>query len=653
MHRLQSFEQFCGADYYPEKDLLVWVSDKKGIQLKNLAAGEQRQVTARGRAEGSPAFSPDGNRLLFLSDKGSGRQIFVLDLNNGTTRQITHLFSGVAEPLWSPDGSRILFSAPEEAQTPQQDGDREREEEDGEVLVIEDFGYKFDGRGFIRPRGHMHLWCVNTEDGRVERITSGPFDYRHAVWSPDGTQIACVSGRYRSRENGLALDLLLIEAKANGGMKRLTEDQWAVSYPNPIRPVFTPDGSAVIAGFLQPVKEGDQTYPDVYLYEAALDGSGKKQLFFPDEKCFQCVQFPYNASCGRGMEKLQITEKGDVLFVAGWNGQCRLYRLKRDGNGKAFPLIFGKCSVNGISSVRDKKVLVAMSEPAVPEYYCVYDLETETLSQPVCQSAAELCREGLLCRSEDFFFDTADGDSRVHGWVMLPPKCGEKQKCPVILYIHGGPHPFYTYGFTLEHQIYAAAGFAVICCNPRGSSSYGRNHQCYEKAYDGRACEDILQFAEEAVKRFPCLDGERIGVTGGSYGGYMTNYIATHSHRFRAYVSQRSIVNELLSYSSSDLQGSSRAYEDFTEFMANKLKNSAVAYAERVEAPMLILHGENDYRCPTDGAYQWYAAIRDTHPNLPAKLMIYPDTAHEQPEDPKLLGDYYTQILVWFEEYLR
>ena len=235
----------------------------------------------------------------------------------------------------------------------------------------------------------------------------------------------------------------------------------------------------------------------------------------------------------------------------------------------------------------------------------------------------------------------------------MPPQNAEPgKKYPTVLYIHGGPHPFYTYGFTMEHQCLAAEGFGVIFCNPRGSSGYGMKHQNVKRSMDGSAYTDCLQFVDEACRRFDWIDADRIGVTGGSYGGYMTNYIATHSERFKAYVSQRSVVNDLIGYASSDMQGSSKEYKSFEEFMVNSLKSSTVSYAERVNKPFLILHGMEDLRTPVYGAHQLYTALKDLHPELPVRMVLFPHVAHDQPSDPGQLRIYFEELAGWFKKYL-
>ncbi len=649
----QKLERLTGGDYCESRNQVCYASAQTGgIVIKNLETGEKRVVTAGGTSEGNPAFSADGTRILFLSViKGCGRQIFCFEPESEKLWQVTNIKGAVMDPVWAPDGKHILFSmitGSKQTEVPV----KQRADE---PVVIEDFGYKFDGMGFIRPDTHWQLFIVSAEGGEAIQLTEGEFDYLHANWSPDSRQIVCVGNRFRSREESIGYDLLLIDAADHPGeIRRLTEDFWIVSYPNPVRPVFTPDGKSVIAGVLNPEAMGtEHGYPEIYFYQIDVQTSEGKKVFVPDEGCYQCVQFPYNANCGWGMDKVQISPDGRyVFFVSGWQGQGNLYRLDLQGDGHAVLLSGGKQVCHGLSKVQNGKLMAARCETNVPEGYYIVDAATGEVLKKVVQSAEQMLSEAEFINAEDFFFDTLDGESRVHTWVMPPHNREKGKKYPAILYVHGGPHPFYTYGLTMEFQCLAARGFAVIYCNPRGSSGYGWTHQNCARSTDGSAYYDCLQCVDEAVRRYDWIDGARIGVTGGSYGGYMTNYIATHSKKFKAYVTQRSISNELISYANSDMQGESRGFRSFEDFMVDSLKKSAVSYAERVDKPFLILHGMDDYRTPVEGAHQLYVALKDLHPELPVRMVLFPHTGHEQPSDPRLLKLYYKELVGWFEMYL-
>ncbi|MFR7989759.1 MAG: S9 family peptidase [Anaerovoracaceae bacterium] len=648
---ISRFERFTGGDWCCSRGLLAYASSRSGgIVLKDLRSGEQRVVSVGG-GEGSPRFSPDGSRMLFLASvPKEGRQLFCMELDSEKIRQVTHLAGAVMEPIWSPQGDRILFGAPISG------GALPEKRHSDEAVVIEDFGYKFDGVGFIRPENHMQLYIADVDGGSVRCLTEGQCDYLHHNWMPDGRSVICVSDKMRSKEEGIGYDLLLIDADEDfGRVRRLTEGLWLVSYPNPMRPVPTPDGKYVIAGILDIEDEEklDGSYPEVYLYRIPAAGGRAEKVFVGDETCYQCVQFPYNAGSGWGFDKLQLSEDGkEAYFVSGWQGQCNIYRLNLEGDGHAELLSGGKQVYHGLGRVQDGKMLITRAEADVPEQYCIMDCRTGEILQTAAQSAEDTLEQIELSKPEDFFFNTLDGESRVHGWVLPPQRMEKGKKYPTILYIHGGPHPFYTYGLTMEYQCFAAAGFDVVYCNPRGSSGYGKVHQNIVRSTDGSAYYDCLQFVEEAARRFPWIDTERMGVTGGSYGGYMVNYMAAHSSRFKAYITQRSVASDLISYASSDMQGSSKAYQSFEEFMVNSLKSSAVSYAEKIDRPFLILHGTEDYRTPVEGAHQLFVAIKDLHPDLPVKMVLFPHTGHDQPQIPALQKIYYDEMIEWFRKYL-
>lgn len=640
------------------------------ICLLDTEKGIKRCISAKeissGLGEGNPRFNQDGTKVLFLSVVPElGRQIFVTELATGQVRQITAITSGVIDPVWSPDGSEILFASLGDADQPEEfyfdrayaaEQIRYQMVRAKEPVVIEDFGYKFDGAGFVQPE-HMHLWIVEVTTGKMRRITDGPYDYMHHTWSLEGESIVCVSARFHAKKDSIASDLIMIEASGSKRMKRLTQGEWAVSYPNPVRPVFTPDGRYIIMGFLAGVKEGLDTegagYPPAFLHKVAVDGSEDICLMEETKDCYDGVQFPYNASCGRGLESVRISSDGEsVYFLSGWRGQAKLFQVNLSGEEyKVTSVLGGAMAIGGLGLPHNGKMLLAKSEPDQPEAYYLLDEKSGELKLLV-QSNEALLQQVGYSKAQELWFDTLDGESRVHGWVLPPQNDSREKKYPCILYIHGGPHPFYTYGFTHEHQCFAGAGYAVIYCNPRGSSGYGRVHRNLERAMDGSAYVDCLQFVEEVCKRYPWIDSERLGVTGGSYGGYMTNYIATHSKRFKAYITQRSMVNDLISYASSDQQGESSTYPRFEEFMITALKSSVISYAERVNAPFLILHGMEDLRTPVEGAHQLFVALKDLHPELPVKLVLYPHVGHNQPADPRQLLHYYHEMLAWFDQYL-
>ncbi len=647
-------ERFTGCDHCAEKHLLAWASNQtKAVTVKDLLTGEC--VTIENAT--TPRFSPDGGTLMVVI----AGQMTLCRPDGSDMRPLSAFAGPIIDPIWSPDSRKILFGSSKSASigaAPDSAPAKHTGGPGNTPVVIEDFGYKFDGAGYIRPDSHTHLFIADVQTGEITQLTHGVRDEMHHTWMPDSQHVIYCGNENRPREQSIGYDLFMVDL--DGNKKQISQHLWMVSYPNPIRPVVTPDGKSVIMGVLNPYADNTLGYPDIVFYRFPVDGgpdAGSENptcLFEKSDICHQCVQFPYNAGCGWGMDKVQITPDGRYLyFVSGFNGQGNVYKLDlTSGDRHAIPVLTGKQVCHGLGRIQEGQMLLTLSRTDQPEAYYVLSTADDSLSGPVAQSAQALVDEVLLTPAEDFFFGTIDGESTVHGWVQPPVNLDPGKKYPAILYVHGGPHPFYTYGLTMEHQCLAAEGFAVLYCNPRGSSGYGPQHQNVKRAYDGSAYTDLLQFVDEALRRYPWIDPERLGVTGGSYGGYMTNYIATHAKRFKAYVTQRSVVNDLIGYASSDMQGQSSHYKSFEEFMVAKLKSSPVSYAEKIDKPFLILHGEDDYRCPVEGAHQLFVAVKDTHPDLPVKMVIFPHTAHEQPTNPQLLKLYYQELAGWFRQYL-
>ncbi|MDO5325431.1 MAG: S9 family peptidase [Clostridia bacterium] len=641
-------ERLNGGDWHAEKGLVCWASNHTGgVMVKNLKTGAETKYTARGGGEGYARFSPDGKYVSFLSSlPGKGRQVCIADLASGEVKALTSIAGAAMEPLWNPDGKHILFSSSQET------ADHTDAPSD-EPVVIEDFHYKVDGAGFIRPDGHVQLFLADAETGETRQLTQGESDWMHPCFSPDGRYIAAVGNQNRPKEESIGYDLFVMDLQAEDPQfRQISQDLIMVSYPNPIRPVFMPDGQSIIMGVLDPLADPALGYPPAVLYSFSIGGGEPVRLFQADAGCFQCVQFPYNAFCGNGLDKVQLDpDTGSVYFVSGWQGQANLYCLK-PGDLHAHPVRVGKRVIHGLSRIQQGKMMIAEGLTDRPEAYILIDLNEPEAGETLVQSASEVLAECEITRTEDFFFATLDGESRVHGFVTHPARQEKGKKYPAVLYVHGGPHPFYTYGFTAEFQAWAARGYAVLWCNPRGSSGYGSRHQNYVRSVDGSAYTDILQFTDEALRRFDWIDENRLGVTGGSYGGYMTNWIASHAKRFRAYITQRSVVSDLIGYASSDMQGDSKKYPNFEEFMVNALRTSPVSYAENIDRPFLILHGEDDLRCPVEGAHQLFTAIKDTHPDLPVRMVIFPQTPHDQPRNPTLLRRYYQEMYDWFDRFL-
>ena len=261
--------------------------------------------------------------------------------------------------------------------------------------MIEDFHYKVDGAGFIRPDGHVQLFLLDTRENTTRQLTFGQDDWMHHNWSPDGKTIVAAGNQSRPKEESIGFDLYVMDVFAeNPSFRQISRELTIVSYPNPIRPVFTPDGSAVIAGALAPDADPALGYPPAYFFRFPVDGGEAVQCFRPDEGCYQCVQFPYNAFCGNGLDKVQVDpETGDIYFVAGWQGQGNLYRLAA-GEEHAVPLRTGKRVIHGLSRIHGGRMMIAEAFSDRPEAYVAIDLKELRIRKLVLvQSAGAVLRD--------------------------------------------------------------------------------------------------------------------------------------------------------------------------------------------------------------------------------------------------------------------
>lgn len=650
-------EKLAYSKAYADKELGCYVSR---IIVKDLKSGLESVISAGGKYESNPRFSPDGGKLLFLSDAKGKSQIYIYDFDSDSTDCITTMRYGVSNPLWSPKGDKILFLS---SCKPGQDIDelqvlmtKEEEEEQLKLrsmlpVIIEDYGYKSeDAMGFSTPET-THVWVITLGEEKAVLLTDGDRDHVMPVWSPDGETIVFTSNRLRPREESIGMDLFSVPADG-GEIKRLTENMWIAYYPAPFVPRFTPDGKHIIVGALAPSLEGGM--PLTYLYRIPCEGGEPACLFPENSPCHEATCFLYNSENLAGRyESAQVSSDGKYLyFISGWHGAANIYRANIKGEPEIIKFTDGEHTYRSIGEVQNGKMAVLKGDFLQSPQ--IYLMDEATGDEQQITNSNPWFDEVALSKPEELWIDTLDGESRVQGWVIPPQNMEPGKKYPTVLYIHGGPTPFYGYALTYEHQAIAGAGMGVIICNFRGSSGYGSKHQSMEKAYDGTAMYDLLQFTDEATRKFDWIDKDRLGVTGGSFGGYMTNWITGHSSRFKAAVTQRGVANNIISYACSDMAGSSKGHACFEDFMVEQIKKSPVAYADKINIPFLILHSLGDMRVPVEHAHQMFVAVKDTHPDLPVRMVLFPNSNHsllsEGPMDLRIR--HYSEMIDWFRKYL-
>jgi dipeptidyl aminopeptidase/acylaminoacyl peptidase len=559
-----------------------------------------------GWRDSAPAYSPDGAWLAFLratgrEGQGARPQLHVMPTGGGEPRRVSDQPQGAGAPAWSPDSRRIAYLArvPDEGRYT---SDRADAEPPRRITTLQ---YREDNLGFFIDR-RSHVFVVDALDepgsGPVQ-VTSGDFDHEGVAWSPDGQNLALVSARHDARDTDLVNDLWLCAADGSqlrpvtrggpGDGPRLSISQ--------VR--FTPDGASVCFAAADLGPSGRELSGiNTGLWSVSADGSAPPRRL-TDAETIHLV--PDGT--------IETTPEG-VLACAERRGAVELLLVPQDAR-EPKSLLSGRRQIEGVAYCESMLVVTVTDPSSRGELVAVSDgAERKLTSFAAIPSPRPM--EEITAAAPDGY--------PVHGWIVRPEGQGPH---PVLLMIHGGP--FAQYGWRLfdEAQVYADAGYAVIMGNPRGSSGYGEAHgkSIVGDAATGAAA-DLLALLDAGLATGG-LDGSRAGVLGGSYGGYMTTWLAAnHGERFKAAVSERA-VNAIDSFHGSSDIGWVFAAALWGSDTANWVAQSPLSYADQISIPTLIVHSEHDWRCPVEQAQRLFVALKLR--GVPTEMLLFPGEGHE------------------------
>ncbi len=619
----QKFEG--GKEGYVSK---LWMAD--------LETNEVYQFTFGRGVDSNPRWSKDGRYILFLSnrdDEKRGPQVYIIPSFGGEAKRLTNFKHGVRNPQWSPRGNKILFIAsPEE--------DERRKEYD--VKTINRLFYKLDGQG-IFPPNRFHLFYTTVTGSREKQVTSGNFDVEDAAWSPDGKYIAFVSNIEKDQDYTYERNIYLTSWKG-GKIKKLTGVK---SYIQGLS--WSPDGTK-LAFIASTLKKGFASNWGVWLYTM-----GERKPVYLTEDIDISVGNAVNSDArfAESAPGIVWSPDGKKLYFLTTDGP-NTYVMELDIETRELRrVIYGDRVIDNFTLDSSGKTFAfAAMDPITPKEVYIAEGDWE---KKVTSFNDDLVDEMLLVDPERFTFKASDG-KEIEGWIMKPPDFDASKKYPVIFEIHGGPRTAYGNAFMHEFQVLAAKGFVIAYINPRGSAGYGEDF-AFEivKKYGERDYQDIME-AVEYIEKLPYVDPEKIGVTGGSYGGYMTNWIVTHTDRFKAAVTQRSISNFISFFGTSDV-----GYLFTTEEIGGTpwrkyrkyIEKSPLFHVNYVKTPILIIHSENDLRCPIGQAEEFYTALKYLKKEV--EFVRYPGETHELSRSgrPDHRVDRLERIAKWFEKYLK
>ncbi len=599
----------------------IWLASTDG-------AGAPRQLTANHLSSSAPRWRPDGKALLFTSarpipgDDASLRpQAFLLDLTGGEPRRITGLNNGATGCDWSPDGTRLACLS--------RTGPIDRKPLSSDVRHYTGWAYKFNDTGWFDDR-KSHIYVIDASTAKTTQITSGDaWNDTDPQWSPDGTRVAFVSNRTGNEENGDEDDDIWV-IPATGGNPTLISDKNNGSGA----PRWHPNGQTIL--YTAQITNGAP--PSLFTAPAA--GNGKSTLIFEGTEYYP--------------GDVQWAEAGKAIwFGTGYHGETHYYRLD-PATKRVTSITTGPRAVRGLSVNPAAGVMAyASNDFRRPDeiYAARLDATGEHRLTGVNDSLFATLDPMPV---ERISYQSADGWN-IDGFLVKPLGWVAGRQYPMILSIHGGPAGMYGVDWYHEFQVYSGKGWAVFFTNPRGSTGYGHKfNRGIELEWGGKDYVDVMSGVDAILAANPWIDQSRLGVTGGSYGGFMTNWIVGHTNRFKAAVTLRSISNFI-----SDEGTRDGAYGHKTDFRGDLFQKfdlywdrSPLKYAKNVTTPILILHSENDYRVPLEQGEQWFRALR--YFNKTAEFVIFPRENHNltRTGEPKHLVESMEWQLYWFDKYL-
>ena len=563
-----------------------------------------------GDRDSAPAFSPDGRWLAYLSAEPKGRpQLVVLPTAGGTPIRLTDHHLGAGAPVWSPDSRRIAYTA--RVPEPGRYGTADDVPPAAEApRLITTFQYRSDTVGFTNDR-RSHVFVVDLPDPTADvpalpepvQVTDGDVDDADVTWSPDGTELAFVSARHETADADLVRDVYVV-APDGSGLRKVTDSRHGCAHP-----AYDPDDPFGRTIYLtaQDLGETGRDFVARNSTLAAVEAAGGplRVLLDPEEH-------------DRGDETPGTVVAGGAAFVGiARRGAVELLRVPL-GGGEPEPLVDGPYTVRGIGVGGGVVVATVAHDRSAGELIAI----TPGRRRLITGFGASLQSTGRLHRMRETTATAPDGYP-VHGWITTPPGPGPH---PVLLTVHGGP--FAQYGWTLfdETQAYVEAGYAVLQCNPRGSSGYGQAHGRAIKEHFGELdADDVLAFLDAALER-PELDATRVGLMGGSYGGYMTTLLLGRTDRFVAGISERGFNDPVSFVGSSDI-GWFFPDEYLGTDPARIAAQSAMAGAHRITTPTMVIHSEEDWRCPLEQGTRLYVQLKRN--GVPTELLLFPGEGHE------------------------
>lgn len=610
----------------------LWLLPAGGGAPRRLTQGEHKNFGA--------VWSPDGRTIAFVSTRRDKKpQIYRLPLEGGEAERLTDLDGEPTSLAWSPDGKSIAFvfresDPPELGHLPGSTPERKAREAKAEKKEapeptfrhITRMLYKLDGAGWLpRARSHVHLLDLAT--GAVRALTTGNFDHGPAAWSPDGKQIAFTANRQADEEySSYVVSDVFVMPAAGGEPRNLTPGPGVAGGIS-----WSPDGSTIaFTGHDQP--DDWWGIPNYHVWTVPASGGAPLDLTAGWDRYAADLLGSDLRDFHAPGNPIWSNDGATLYFQTSEHGSTHLYRVSARGGAAPERLTEGALQILDVRRGQDAEDLVVIR--------CDHlDAGTVARFHPATGRFTDLVTpnrdlfDSLALSAPEEVWVEAPAGYRVQSWLIPPSaaagKTGPGGKHPMILEIHGGPRVMYGACFFLEFQMFASAGFYLLFSNPRGSQGYGETftkaivHDWAAPAYD-----DLMLVVDATLARHPDIDVDRLGVTGGSYGGYMTNWVVGHTERFRAAITQRCVTTIPTLLLGDDLcpvatpEFGAEPWED-AEILR---RQSPLTYVEKIRTPLLITHSLMDQRCDVTEAEMLYKALKALRREV--EMVLFPGESH-------------------------
>lgn len=607
------------------------------IWMVNIDGSNDRQITFSNESESSPRWSPDGKYLSFTSSrpgKTRGNQVWLLDRSGGEAMQLTEIKGRLQGHEWSPDSKRLALVI----------GDPDPESEPGpspqpgatprvpKPIVIDRYKFKQDGQGYLLTGRHTYIYIFDLATKKLERLTKSKWDESSPAWSPDGSRIAFMSNHTDDPDRDPAAQLYVAEAKPGATEKQLTPEAVRVSRA---RPEWSPDSKWI--AFIEGDEKKYGAYNMDHVALVASDGSSAPSRLKAAEDLDRGVSSPRFSQDGKSIRFLVTDDRSVYPMKANLAGGAAERLLSP-------PIVITNWNFGG-----GRAITMSGGDNKANE---VYVWEGNSLRQLTKQNDT-LLAELELGATEEIGFKSKDG-TQVNALLTYPVGYVKGTRVPLLLRIHGGPNGQDQHTLSIERQIFAANGYAVLAVNYRGSSGRGqRFSRAIFADWGNYEVQDLLAGVDHVIK-MGVADSDRLGVGGWSYGGILTDYLIATDTRFKAATSGAGTAFTVAFYGTDQYiiqydyeigpPWNPKAWETYMKISYPFL------HADRIQTPTLFLGGERDFNVPVQGSQQMYQALRSL--GIDTQLIIYPNENHGI-QRPSYQRDRMERYLAWYEKYVK